>query len=786
MFLKIILFLLINVANSSFASTPLHCEHYWKNSGTLVPSNLRNIGKDVGVSPFQNSIEKTMRSGGSGAYICRLSLSRKNIDNEDYIFIGEVGDASNIILRKTPGSGARVIPPIIHGFSVNPSISPSYRRVVPFFFRTSEIYDADGEYEFVLNYKDIIQPQSGLRSGPPTIESFRGVVKRIITDTPSLTILLFECVCLFVAIGFFTLWRTSDLQYRLLSTLSAAASFFMIFNVTSIPRVFLNPEVAIRLNRVSTMIAAAILITTILSLTKARSPRLVTMILRPFIFFNLVMSIVFLTIETSRPQFGSIYKFATVVDYVILPLFILALSLRKIIVPKYSLHHTYGVVTICLFISSVSLRDVIANFFFGEYSGLFIIHYILFPVSLFYIFSAKNRSINSERILNDSLSSLTQSAVRAVNIDADRIGILDDFAFSVGSLLGSERTSLLEFDSGAFKFLGKHGDFIKPEGFQPIKYGTPLHEAFVSRSFILKYNEKRLENSSSRKSPYTDILILIFCSGDEPVSAACFTNFSHGYISSFTEDRISEIHRVFESVFLLLRSERKNIRKDKLLAISKSRVFPLRQETEDNFLKRYEDNFNSDRFVFILGDIVNSSSLRKMYGDSFDTTVTTFLEKVVHEYRHLGFIIDLVKGDEIQFYFPFLDEPNPAREAVRRSLQIAELITGENSMLTQHSANSLGIGITVKCALSMSSERKSNQAMKIFQYIADSNIDLASRIVSNVANPGECIVTQDVVCELPESQAMFAPIADTKLKGWRDSVKLCLLDTRKIKKLETG
>jgi hypothetical protein len=338
--------------------------------------------------------------------------------------------------------------------------------------------------------------------------------------------------------------------------------------------------------------------------------------------------------------------------------------------------------------------------------------------------------------------------------------------------------SLLDFEGNQFRFIGKFGKFRTPTGLHSIELGSLIQSAIGHLNWSIgreypKLNDAKEDVVRDEKIK-TDVLILSFSQNGEKVGAVCLTNFKDGVLPPLIESKLSKIHNICSSVFMLLKSERRSMQKEQLLELSRARVFSLRIESEEFFLRKFELNQKNKGFVFILGDVANSSPLRKLFGEKFQEVLEKQLREVFDRYREEGLIIDLTKGDEIQISFPFLDVENFLENSTSRALSVAGDLIDSSSSLAKIAIDNLGSPIQFRLSIFGSIARHAEyNPLKAFSYISDSSIDLASRVVSKVANAGECLVDEGLVKSVDSKSIFkFQKISDVRVKGWREGISL--------------
>jgi len=212
-----------------------------------------------------------------------------------------------------------------------------------------------------------------------------------------------------------------------------------------------------------------------------------------------------------------------------------------------------------------------------------------------------------------------------------------------------------------------------------------------------------------------------------------------------------------------------------LLELNRLRVYPLRQESEMYFFSHFGVNDQIGSPTFLLGDMVNSTSIRKEFGSRLSKIVDMQLRQLFIDFKSDGIVIDLLKGDEIQIVIPNQDVDLSTSVAANKSAKIVKYISDPKSSFNLIPETHLGIQLKYRFVISQCSmdehDDSKGQAFRLFKYMSHSEIDHVARVLNFVASSGECIVLDSVFAQL-DNKADFFRLKPIRLKGVSTSLSL--------------
>ncbi len=772
------------VTEEVLAAKVSKCEHFWRNLEGEYEISGKVVGENVGISPFLTVEQKMSRSGGLGKYTCILEINRDDVLNGLYFYIGEVGDASTLKVVSTPLGLSQKLP-ISHGLYEDTGKKAEYYRVVPFWVNLRDIYEGDGEHRVDIIYSDIVFPQSGMRSGLPTVEDFQGVVKRFISDSPRITVFLGFCLvylfCLFIGV----FWKGVPLKNRWGIVSASMASFCVIFSITTIPRMLIDPFLAIKMNRVITVVAPLLLFWPFFNYLKFNSKSHVYL----SIYSQLVMAVIGVLVLWNLPPesflFGTLYWGFIVIQLGLYPIVLSILSWKGQLQGAFSSSHSKIPQYLFFLLGSVVIRDVLAQTVFSDFNSVFYSHFVFFNLllaTLIYLQLAHQKNILD---FQNEIQMIKNRAIAMIIKPATHNLVFNNLAKDLGVLSKAGRVSISELvDSNSHRFVGYSGNFKNILGIQKIENNSRIHTIVEQNKtqFWLQVPKFGFD-SSTGSDEKTDVAIIPFHFKDRVIGFACFTNFQGGSIPRFVRDRLELIREecgILLSVFL---QESIAEKQSKLLEINRLRVYPLRQESELYFFNHFGVNDQIGSPTFLLGDMVNSTVLRKEYGNRLARTVNLQLKQLFEEFKQDGIVIDLLKGDEVQIVIPNQDVDSSTAVSANKALKLVKYISDSQSAFNQIPQIELGVHINYRFVVSQCTvderEEGKGQAFRLFKYMSHSEIDHVARVLNNVASAGECIVLDSVFNQLSDTSDFFA-LKPFRLKGVPNSLNLYVYKIRNV------
>ncbi len=746
----------------------VQCIHYWEKGDTLVPSG-KTVGQDVGDPP-----DETYKHYGT--YLCQTNLSKEEALAGKYLFIGEVGDASYVQVTKVNGQNVKKIS-IDHGLSPESESEAVYMRYIPFFVPIRDLYVEDGEYEFKIRYKDLIPLQVGIRSGAPTLESFSGVIGRALKCSPAFTFHVFQIVSFLLLGVSFLIWPKILLKNRFVFVLASVAAGTVILQVSAIPRSFVSPIWAQRLNDFSQILSFPFLSAALLVFFRPKDSKNKRNILWGHVLSSVAAVGFLLTLE----KFDRPYIVAYGISLLFLggiPCLALGLAIRwKTLLftagPRAPMFFSilYAVLGILYFSDIVNLVLLGSRYYYFN-------HYLFFSSIVFSIWYLQSTISPNEVKLRNDLELFKRKAYGVVASRRKEEGdTLAVFAKELAILLSSKRISIQELVDGRLKFVGYFGNYEKTQGLHEIKTPSLIEDAIKTRSIQCGHLV-----STNNSKIFTDVIVIPLETDSNVIGVLCFTDFVTGSVPQFLRDRMEIIKNECEPLLCLLISERHNRSKDKLIQMMRNRTHPLQLSSEDYFLKNFDISPSLQSHAFIYGDLVGSVELNERYGESraVEKVLDEYLALAWERYKHLGVVISRTKGDLVSFVVPNQSCDSSDAQAVIRCYEILQYLAKTSSNL-QFIGRSHGIALPLRFRFALSVVPKplratsADESLKSFNLLIDEAIDVAARIVSGVALDGECLVMEAAYKHL-SSESSLMELNDQRVKGKSIPVKLWTLN----------
>lgn len=728
------------------------------------------------MSPFLSNDQKLSRSGGVGKYSCQVVIDRNDVLNGLYLYIGEIGDASSLSVVSSPLGKSQKLA-ISHGLYEETGKKPIYHRVLPFWVSLRDVYEADGTHQIDIKYNDIVFPQSGLRSGLPTIENNHGIAIRFISDSPRITIFLVFCFGYLFCTLIASFWKGVPLQNRWGIISASIAAFAVIFSVTTIPRMLIDPFVAIKLNRVITVIAPALLFWPFFNYLKFSSNRVAYLYVGRQVLLAGLGAIFLWYLPAENPLFGTVYWGFVFFQLGVYPLVLAGMSLVNKLQSAFTPTHSKVPIYVFIVLGSVVIRDVLAQVVFSDFNSVFYSHFIYFNIllgALFYFQVVHQKSVldfqnEIQMIKNNAISMIIKPATHSL--------VFNNLAKDLGDLTKAKRVSISELvDLSSHRFVGYSGDFSNSIGIQKIEPSSRIHSIIAGNKtqFWLKVPKFGLGRSNGGVEK-TDVAIVPFHFKQKVIGFACFTNFQGGSIPLFVSDRLELIREECGILLSLFLQESVAEKQSKLLELNRLRVYPLRQESEMYFFNHFGVNDQIGSPTFLLGDMVNSTSIRKEFGSRLARTVNLQLQQLFADFKDEGIVIDLLKGDEVQIVIPNQDVDISTSAAANKSVKLIRYITDPNSLFNLIPVKELGIQIKYRFVISQCTvderDETKGQAFRLFKYMSHTEIDHVARVLNFVASSGECIILESVFSQLEDTSDFFR-LKPVRLKGVPNSLSL--------------
>jgi len=714
----------------------VECVHAWvMPDGSEIISH-KTVGDDIGMGPSD-----------LGVYHCRTTLSSCHTDA--LLYFGEVGDGAVVEFIKTPdGQNTRLFR---HGLDNTKDTKSKYRRFFPFFVSVGDFFTTAGEYRFDLHYAHVYPVQVGLRSGPPEVSSIKKLVLRFMMDSHFIWMtILTIAVLLTTSIWFLSLDRRAMdcptplfVAYIVFSCLSS-------LSVSGLPRTIpAFQSYANFANDLANSFTYSLFGLVALSLTRSNQfrKRIEMAVLTSF-----ATAVIAICIRQALALPASNSYFATVgvcwLTSITLGLLSLAPGLAAGANTTFLLRPARGLSVASVVLASGFLFDVI-NFAFLRAKFPYLNHYIhiwAMPILLLVLF---RKEAQLESSFRSDFQKLRQKLL--IKLGDDRIEgqeVLNELCETVARLTTSERCSIVEINGNLVRFFGWHGKYDDVDKMREVIDGSPTHQMLQTRATVT--GKLKACDGSSKSTQYFSIPLT---SNNEIIGALFLTDFESGLVPAFWDRRLSELVMEVEIFVKLLRARRESRLKTMLLNAEFAKTHPVRAKSESYLLERFVLPETLQDYGFALLDLVKSVSLRRDFGnESIDGLVSEAGEIIWARLRHVGVSVNVEKGDAITVLIPKLAmEADPIAGLQRRFAEMVRVIAGLGdelpALVAKHRVIS-SAAFRAAAGFVRSSIGGAGQArIKDFKYLSDTSIDLAARIRSDVAMPGEVLVIGN---EMPE------------------------------------
>jgi len=751
----------------------VECKHFWKMGAERVLSG-KEVGADVGNSPY----------GSDGVYECRIFITQHDVLEGRYLFLGEVGDASYV----QPVSGPNVplaSLPIYHGLSPDATVSSRYLRFVPFVVSLRDLYQADGWHTFELHYRDLIPLQTGIRSGRPSIESTQGAIQRAVFNAPGLSYHLVQII-VFIVIGISVLWwRGVPAANRLRLAATSFGAGAVVVSITSLPRFFLsNPLLTIQINDVVNMISLAMTFLPLVGNVEFQSGRF-KWVAGGIIGFACVYSATYWFFPAGGTAGFRVFSFGALIFASLYPLGLFWMWRTGVLRPTVSLagQGITGSSYWLLFFSLLGFWDAGINLLLLNIQfQFFLTHFLFWLPALIWQIRLQAKESEAQRILPNEIDKIKNVALRKIAADPVGARSLDEVCQGYAQLTGADRVSIVEILEGQIKFHGIHGSYERVEGLQPLATDSlirTVEKTGVLQSGVTAVCTVPKIGVAAPKTWSSEFYILPLRHQGRLRGAFCLTNFNSGYMSAFLRQRLGSLQSEVEVLFSLLLLERDNRAQANLLQMARLRVHAMQLKSEKYFLDSFVVSDRMQQPAFIVGDLVDSTPLNKVYGaHKTRSIIHQFLERLFERFKHLGIIVSSRNGDEISIIIPNQEGDDGPEAAIARAYEVIESLSFDSDLAQIAKENGIGIPFQFKYAASQASNPNENEALSsaigLLSVVTDSEIDSAYRVMSKVALAGECILLPRLAQEIGK-YADLIEVSRDRLKGISSSLSFYLL-----------
>lgn len=743
--------LLLFPATATWAD-PITCLHYWKTSSGFVRSSGVVIGKDAGQSPF----------GTDGAYKCTVHLEKNDVLQGKYLYLGEIGDASYLELTRGPRGPYRDHLPINHGLSPNHNDHPRYERFIPFIVPVRDIYQADGEHEFMLHYRDLAPKQSGLRSGVPTLEYIGGVVLRAVRNAPALTYHLVQILLLAflatVALG----WRKTRALRKPKFVLSATFAALIIISISAVPRyLFENPNDATRLSDYINLFGFGFVLLPFTEFIKPRSNLPLKELGAVWVLATLTVAVILSRMSLESHYYIPLYCGFLLLEAGILPLAVAYGLVRHTFQTTLSAKPSHRITIALLVLGAIMVWDILVNVFTLNLSEYFVSHYFYFPIALGLLLHLHYSEPEFVSTLNDQLQVLaTDGQIRVVE-DEGRSFTLNQYCSELGLLLEARRVGIQQIKSDRLRFLGFFGTYNAPEEESKILPGSATWRALKTGQIVV---DTAADTETGQPTSY---VVIPLRKGTEIIGLLSATNFNYGYMMPFVHVHLPAIQERCQLLFsnlVMTISHRETIT---LLETSRLGVPEIQRDSEEYFRKHFNVSRSLRAPAFIMGDLAGSLRLRNQFKDAVTQSIDSSLRFLWANLQHLGITITREKGDFVVILAQNLDSDRDESDAALRCLEVVKFLSDPPGDY-QNIPRSNGVTLDFQFRMAMSQVERSGKIPDVprFTALTDTQIDCAGRVVGEIASGGECIVLEYVYDHLPgHLQKQLLQIPPYRIRG---------------------
>lgn len=749
-------------------ATKIECEHYWLKGEERIASG-KVVGTDVGESPF----------GKMGSYECHAKLTLSDLRNAPFLFIGEVGDCSYFELISTPNVINYTHRIIKHGLDPRDATEAWYSRYIPFVVPLDTIYATEGEYRFRIVYRDLVPMQVGIRSGPLTLENWKGVFKRAFLSAPAFTYHFLQVAFLLLSAVGFCFWPGMPIRRRLLLSASAITGALVIVQITAVPRSFFSPSVALHLTVLLQLVAFPFLLLSLLDFLKPSDCSKMKMWKLLYLAITCLALGVLGYLEPTGSNYFALFGFLLML-LIVVPLIGLSLQLNS-----GKLRFRGGIDTprflprILLVLGVLYTLDLI-NLVFLHGRFYYYNHYLLYVgITLLCKRLQYIETLNEGRF-RSNLEKVKRSALDAISGPQEfSEDPLKRFISDVGLLIRANRVSIAEMCDERLKFLGLQGAYSSPHGLQPVVPGSVIDRC-------IKTGQPQVGSLPLREDPEinSDYLVLPLRNHGKVVGVLNVTAFERGQLSAFVSDRISTLQHECEAILNVLLAQRHNQAQGRLLQMIRLRTYPLQLESEEHFLRNFDVSPTLSEHAFIMGDLVDSTILNERFGGGpVEQAMDAHLNLVWSRFKHLGVVLSRTKGDSVSVIVPNQSIDSSAADAVLRCYEVLRFLAGaeeEFHKLTKEN----GIALKIRYRFAMSKVKTpllsedASGSIKASHLIVDASMDAAARAIGSIALAGECLVLQPAR-ELLFSVTDLVVIPPHRVKGKAAPMSVFLISNQK-------
>ncbi|MGE4232514.1 MAG: hypothetical protein AB7F43_04210 [Bacteriovoracia bacterium] len=716
----------------NFANAGMNCTVFEEFADGARRSRLdKEVGKDLG-RDFSNE----------GYYDCQMDLG-KEVESSGFLYIGEVGDASSLTIITPKGRSIY----ISHGIN-NKGTESFYMRYIPFFVEISRFFDTSGVYHFKLKFTNIFPPQKGLRSGIPVVVDLKSLILKVIWD--SRTISYYIILALFIFAIFL-----DDLISRRISRVSSGfliSTILVLVSLSAVPRTFLKPLVAVRLNDCVHMIHYFLFFRVLVESVRENYTSRVGKVLTSGL---LVGALIYTFFGYWNLTFtGLVY---TMFFLAPIGLFLRSTFLGKV---KYRFGRVFpnwlrfSVVSVFLIYS----LDF-CNLLFLNSSLPYISHLIGIPVLLIvYKFIRRDRIIMFETLerLSESIrrSTVEYSALKAGETQKSIRQIVKSLGFAVRS--------------GTVSIMREKGEkvfFVVSLDENSEKF-SQLYVKYEDTKFIKNviHGTSNVYYAEAEGEPLA--IYPVTASGDDRLHIS-FTGFFENRVPDNMDEILSFVSLDLESFARTFSWKEHAIDQNRLLLAMRGRVHWLQNLTEEYVLTNFLISENVGLVAVIRGDMAYSTSYNELFGvETISSVVDRYFETLWKTSSELGFVINRINGDEVFFIFPplFADEK---KDVVKRAFILLQKLYNHEveleKIVQQHNIN---VPIKFRFVLTTISAPVANDlSIKSINQVPDTEMDSAKRVLDSIAHEGECIVLEEAMKHIQEEADNVIELPPTRMRG---------------------
>jgi len=769
------------------------CVHFWETEAGPVPSG-KEVGIDVGRRDQDSGAAYLGTSSARGHYDCKVWISEQDMRSGRFLYIGEVGDASALHVVKAPMNHGKFPLPVFHGLSDDLSSTPTYTRPFPFWVPLRDIYVGEGEYDLRISYQDLVYPQTGIRSGAVSLEDLRGLIKRFFRDAPRMNIFLLEAFLLIFSAIACLFWLGTPWRQRWPIFMGAVAGAWVVFSGTSAPRFFMDPLLAIKLNDIGAIFAFPLVTNSLRSVTIGYRAMTWNLLLCAQLLACFVVGSCLLMSDSSSSHYLYLYFGSMTLTAGVVPLCLAVEAARGRLQDRGSIRYNHVLAVVLSFLGGVGVWDLSINTFVLKYRFEFFLYYAYFSVATGYVFTVSRMESSNDRRFSDGLSEFKQKSLEAIALEGgDNLPFTRALAI-LSHLVGSGRASIQEINGRRSRLLGASGDYDLAEEWKELGSGSPIAKSVsglgtivVQRAASHYHLGKRLSTktkcgTASSLGPEEEYAILILRTTPGVCGALCLTGFKNRRLSGFLKARLERVVKDVDLIFSLAISQRWNRAFNAIMQANRLRIYPLQISCEKYFLENFQMSTALREPCFIVGDVVDSTPLKQSYAeDVIAAIIDEQLEFLFAKFNHFGIVISRFEGDAVSIMVPNQRGDESAKSAVQRGFVILSFLANPDAAFIKIARNH-GVILPVGYKFVMSAakirstslgEGKSAEAedssghalVLAFQQISSTHIDVATRILKNVAVADECLVVGWVADQLDQADGRLLPLPPHRLKG---------------------